>query len=315
MTFEWPLLLFGLLAIPVLALLYALAQRRRRVYAARFTNLALLREVVGRAPGLRRHLPPLLYMLGLAALLVSLARPNAVIAVPRDQTSVMLVIDVSGSMAARDLQPDRMAAATLAARSFVEALPEPLQIGLVSFNATASLNAPLTRDRALVTRAIDSLRANGGTAIGDGLNLALDALANRPIDEAGERAPGLVVLLSDGASSAGRPPVVAAERARAEGVRVFTVGIGDRDAAPVVGNNRTQVRLDEATLQTIAETTDGEYFYAAETSELERIYHDLGSQISWVEEKTEVTALVTALGTLLVMIGGVLSLRWFQQFP
>jgi Ca-activated chloride channel homolog len=314
MSFEWPMLLLGLGLVPIMVGLYLVAQRRRRAYAVRFTNLALLNEVVGRRPGIRRHVPPFLFLLGLAVLLVSLARPSAVIAVPRDQATVMLVLDVSGSMAATDLQPDRMTAAKQAARAFVEALPDRTQVGLVSFSSTASVNAPLTRDEAAVARAIDGLRASGGTAIGDGLNRALDELARRPTDEGGQQAPALVVLLSDGESSSGSSPDDAAARAKAAGVRVHTVGIGQRGGHARV-NGRVPVRLDEATMQNIADQTGGDYFYAGQAGELERIYADLGSQVSWVEERTEVTSLVSALGTLFVVGGALASLRWFQQLP
>lgn len=314
MTFQWPYLLLSLGLVPVLLALYLLAQRRRRAYAVRFTNLELLHEVVGRGPGIRRHVPPLLFLLGLGALLVSLARPTAVIAVPHDGATTMLVLDVSGSMTAEDLQPNRMEAAKQAARAFVDALPKDLPIGLVSFNATASVNTPITRDHDAVARGIGALRADGGTAIGDGLNLALDQLAQRTADDQGRRPPAVVVLLSDGQSSAGRPPEVAAARATTEGIRVHTVGIGQRGASPRVGG-RQAISLDEATLQTIASATGGRYFYAPETSELEQVYAELGSQISWLEEPTEVTSLVTALGTLFVVVGGLASLRWFQQLP
>jgi Ca-activated chloride channel homolog len=314
MTFEWPILLLGLALVPIVLLLYLLAQRRRRAYAVRFTNLALLGQVMGRGPGWRRHLPPLLFLLGITALLISLARPYTVIAVPRDQAAIMLVMDVSGSMVANDLRPDRMQAAKTAARSFVAALPPNQMIGLVSFNATASTAAPLTLDHALVGRAIDGLNANGGTAIGEGLNLALDQLALRPVNAAGERAPALVVLLSDGASSAGRSAEQVAQRARDEGIVVHTVGIGQRGAEPRI-NGRLPARLDETTLQAVAAATGGEYFYAAETPQLEQVYTSLGSQISWVEERTEVTALVSALGTFIVMAGALLSLGWFQKLP
>lgn len=314
MTFEWPLLLWSLAAIPILVGLYLLAQRRRRAYAVRFTNLALLREVAGRGPGARRHVPPLLFLLGLSALLVSLARPVAVIAVPREQTSIMLVLDVSGSMEADDLQPNRMIAAQAAAQAFVDELPSNVQTGLVTFSSGAYLNAPLSPDRSLVTQQIDRLRPGGGTAIGDGLHLALDQLAQRPANENGERAPGLVVLLSDGQSTAGRPPADAAERARQENIPVYTVGVGQRGGPPVMVNGQP-VQLDEATLQTIANQTGGSYFYAAETDALEQIYTDLGSQVSWVEERTEVTAIASALGALLLTTGGLLSLWWFGRLP
>jgi Ca-activated chloride channel family protein len=314
MSFEWPFLLYGLAFVPIMAALYALAQRRRRAYAVRFTNLSLLREVAPRRPAYRRHLPPLFFLLGMAALLLSLARPSAVIAVPRDQSSVMLVLDVSGSMSADDVQPDRMSAARQAAWTFVQALPEDAQVGLVSFSNAASVRASLGRDRDAVLRAIDALRPDGGTAIGEGLELALDQLARQPAGPDGTRPPGLVVLLSDGENSIGREPAEVAARAAREGIRVHTIGLGQRGAAPVIGRNQA-VRLDETTLRAIADATGGSYSYAAEAGQLERIYADLGSQVSWVQERTEVTSLVGALGTLFMMLGGMFGLRWFAQLP
>lgn len=314
MSFEWPFLLYGLTFVPIMVGLYLLAQRRRRAYAVRFANLPLLREVAPRRPGVRRHLPPLFFLLGLAALLVSLARPSAVIAVPRDQASVMLVLDVSGSMSADDLRPDRLVAARQAARAFVEALPDDAQVGLVSFSNAASVRAPLGRDHEGVLRAIGALRPDGGTAIGEGLDLALEQLARRPANADGRTPPGLVLLLSDGENSIGRAPAEVADRAARDGVRVHTVGVGQRGAAPVIGRGQA-VRLDEATLRAVAETTGGTYFYAAESGELQRIYSDLGSQVSWVEERTEVTSLVSALGTILMVVGGLFGLRWFAQLP
>jgi Ca-activated chloride channel family protein len=313
MTFEWPLMLFGLALIPVIILLYLLAQRRRRAYAMRFTNLALLQKVAGRAPAWRRHVPSAFYLLGLAALLICLARPMAVVAVPKDQTAVILVMDVSGSMAANDLKPNRMVAAKEAAKAFVDKLPSQLQVGLVSFSTGAGVNAPLTSDRAQVKRAIDSLSANGGTAIGDGLATALDHLDKRPADKDGKRAPAMVVLLSDGASTSGQPPAQASARAKEAGIKVNTVGIGQRGAAPQLSGR--SVPLDEATLRQIAADTGGQYFYAAESAELAQIYSDLGSQVAWVEERTEITALVSALATVFVLLAGLLSLRWAQQLP
>ena len=314
MTFEWPILLWSLALIPIMVGLYVLAQRRRRMYTLRFTNLELLKAVAGRGPGLRRHIPPLLYLLGLAALLVSLARPAAVIAVPRDQTTAMLVLDVSASMTASDLEPNRMEAAKEAAHAFIDALPPNMQVGLVSFSSAATVHAAPTGDRFEVKRAIDGLQANGGTAIGEGLHLALDQLAQRPVNEDGNRAPGLVVLLSDGQSTLGRPPDTAAERARQEQIKIHAIGIGERGADTVIGSGQ-RVRLDEQTLQDVAAATGGRYFYAGESNELTEIYASLGSQVSWVEEQTEITALVSALGALCLTAGGLLSLRWLQQLP
>jgi len=241
------------------------------------------------------------------------ARPSAVIAVPRDQATLMLVLDVSGSMTADDLRPNRMYAAQEAARAFVEALPPGAQVGLVSFSETARVQTPPTHDRDALLTAIDGLAPAGGTAIGEGLHLALDQLAQLPA--AGQDAvPATVVLLSDGESSHGRNPATAAERASGAGVRVHTVGIGQRGVTTLLGGTQP-VGLDEVTLQTLAAATGGQYFYAQEASALERIYADLGSMVSLVEERMEVTALVSALGALLFIVGGLLGLRWFQRFP
>jgi Ca-activated chloride channel family protein len=313
MSFQWPYLLFALALVPAVAALYVLAQRRRRAYALRFANFERLGAVVTRGPGWRRHVPPLLYLLSLAALLTALARPTAVLAVPRDEASAILVMDVSGSMSADDLKPTRMDAAQRAAQAFVERLPASTRVGLVTFQSHATVQVPLTAEREPVGRAIQRLRPNGGTAIGDGLAAAVDQLRERPSTD-GQATPAVVVVLSDGAPTAGMPPADAARRAQEAGIKVHTVGIGQRGAAPVIGNNQT-ARLDEDTLRQIATATGGQYFYAGEASELSAIYADLGSEIAWVEERTEVTALLAGLGSLLMLAGGLLGIRWFQQIP
>jgi Ca-activated chloride channel family protein len=314
MTFAWPTALVGLGLLPVLVGFYLWIQRQRRRYAVRFTNLALLREVVGRGPGVWRHVPPLLFLLGLAALLVSVARPSLVLAVPRDQASVMLVLDVSGSMDARDLQPTRLGAARQAAKRLVDGLPSGAQVGVVAFSDRASLSAPLSGAPLRAQQALDGLTAGGGTAIGDGLNLALDQLAARPTNAQGERAPAVVVLLSDGENNAGRPPLSVAARAQQEGVTVNTIGVGQRDVQTAL-NRRTSVGLDETALKGIASATGGQYFYAADAGQLEQVYAHLGSQIQWVTEQTEVTALASALGTVLLTVAGLLGLGWFGRLP
>jgi Ca-activated chloride channel family protein len=315
MTFAWPTALLGLALVPVLGGLYAWAQRRRRRYALRFTNLALLREVAGNGPGIRRHIPPAFFLLGLAALLVSLARPSMVMAVPRDQASVMLVLDVSGSMDARDMQPTRLGAARDAAKQLVSSLPTGAQVGIVAFSDRASMVAPLSPNASAAQQALDRLTAGGGTAIGDGLNLALDQLAQRPTDSnSGERAPAEVVLLSDGESNMGRPPAAAAARAAQEGVQVNTIGIGTRGQQTSL-NRQTRVGLDEATLESIASTTGGQYFYAADANQLQQVYAHLGSQILWVQEQTEVTFAASAIGAALLTIAASLALFWFGRLP
>ncbi|NLG99400.1 MAG: VWA domain-containing protein [Chloroflexi bacterium] len=247
-------------------------------------------------------------MLGAAALLISLARPQAVIRVPREQAALILAIDVSGSMAVNDMVPTRMDAAKQAAHQFINGLPEDLQVGLVYFKEYASVKTPLTRDHDLVRRGVNQLEARGGTAIGEAIHTALDQLALYDQEEV-----GLIVLLSDGESNQGRPPIDAAKRAKEIGVPIYSVGIGQRGVTMRIGNQ--DIHLDEATLQAIAETTGGQYFYAAESKELAKIYTDLSSRVAWVEEYSEVTVIASALGMVLFLAGGLLSLRWFQQIP
>jgi Ca-activated chloride channel family protein len=309
MTFEWPIALLALLLLPVCAGVYLLMQRRRKAYAVRFTNLSLLREVVGKQPGLRRHVPAVLFLVGLAGLLLSLARPTLVLAVPRSGADVMLVIDVSGSMAATDLQPTRLGAATTAARQFIDSLPDGARVGVVSFSQGANVVAPLSEDRSRADNALARLTPQGGTAIGDGLNAALTQLGQRPADST----PGLVVLLSDGESNMGQAPMSVADLAQQQGVQVDTVGIGQRGAQTYI--NRQPVGLDETTLKSIASTTGGEYFYAADSGQLSDIYSQLGSQITWVPQRTEVTALASGLGAVFFLVAGGLALRWFGRLP
>jgi Ca-activated chloride channel family protein len=329
MTFEWPQALLGLALLPILALLYLFAQRRRRAYALRFTNLDLLREVVGRAPGIRRHVPPLFFLLGLAALLVALARPQTVIALPREQATVLMVVDVSGSMNATDVQPSRLVAAKQAANTFLDELPPTIRVGVVSFAGSAQVLTPPTDDRAMVRRVIGSLRADGGTAMGDGIARALEvgdarsgeqgSGAHAPASE--ETPPAAIVLLSDGASSAGRvEPAEAADEARAAGVPIFTIALGtpngtveQRGPGPTV--RRVGVPPDEATLREIADVTGGRFFAAPTAEDLRAIYENLASRVGFIEDHQEVTFLFAAAGAALVLTCGLLSLVWFNRLP
>jgi Ca-activated chloride channel family protein len=314
MTFAWPTALLALALIPAAAALYVVMQRRRKQYAVRFTNLTLLREVAGAGPGLRRHIPPVFFLLGLTALLFSLARPSLVLAVPRSESDVVLVLDTSGSMVANDLSPNRLGAATAAAKNLIETLPDGARVGVVSFSQGASVVAPLSDDKAGAERALDTLQANGGTAIGDGLGAALTQLAQRQGDAPGGQTPGLVILLSDGESNFGQPPATVAERAKQQGVQVDTIGIGQRGTQTYI-NRQQAVGLDETTLKNIADTTGGQYFYASDAGQLADIYSNLASATTWVSQQTEVTALVSGLGAVFFLVAGALALRWFGRLP
>jgi|SRR5215831_11528548 len=312
MSFQSPIALLALLAIPVLAALYWLAQRRRHAYAVRFTNLELLGHVVPRSAGIRRHVPAALLLLALTGLAFSFAKPQATINVPGDRSNVMLVIDVSGSMQATDVQPTRLGAAEKAAQSLVDSLPPNASVGLVAFNATAFDIVPLGTDRDALRTGIESLRARGGTAIGDGLSLALDQLGAPASGPWSSHPPSMIVLLTDGVSNAGTPPGQAAARATEEHVPVNTVGIGSRGAQPVFVLGQDVGGVDEQELQSMAQTTGGKYFFATEAGQLQQIYSSLGSQFGWKHEKVDLTVPFAIAGTLVLLAGAGFSLWWFR---
>ena len=315
MSFESPLLLLGLLAIPLLAAFYWSAQRRRRAYAVRFTNLRLLHQVMGKGPGIRRHLPAAFFLLGIAGLLLAISRPQATLKVPKDQTSVILVVDVSGSMAAADVQPTRMQAAVQAGQTLIDQLPGSAQVGLVVFNSSVSVVSPLTTDHGSVKDALSQLTPGGGTAIGDAIQVSLAQIGSALDPRAGaKQTHAVIVLLTDGTSNTGIDPQQAAAQARQAGVPVDTVGIGQRNQTTLLGG-RLVDGVDEQALQGIASTTGGHYFFAADENQLHRIYSDLGSRIGFTTTKVDLTIPIVALGTVVLVIGGLFSLRWFRLLP
>jgi Ca-activated chloride channel homolog len=333
MSAQWPGLLWALLLVPVALAAYLFAQRRRGGYAVRFTNLDLLANVVTRSPGWRRHLPPALYLLALTALAISMARPQATTLVPKEQATVMLVLDVSGSMNATDVHPTRMVAAQQSATTFVQELPKKLRVGVVSFASTAQTLTRPTTDRVAVYQAIATLHAEGATAMGDGIERALDVkrppggptgqgLAPAPTPAVPDtQLPMVVLLLSDGANTQGKVrPMDAAAHAKALGVPVFTIALGTDQGMVDVPNEtgqlqRVPVPPDELTLQRIAEVTGARFFAAPSDRELKSIYRQLGSKIGFVKEPQEVTVLFAAAGLLLLVAGMTLSLAWFSRFP
>jgi Ca-activated chloride channel family protein len=334
---EWPGLLWTLLLVPVALAAYLLGQRRRSRYTVRFTNLDLLANVVSAKPGWRRHVPPALYLFALAALLVSLARPQALALVPKEQATVVLVMDVSGSMNATDVAPTRLVSSQRAAVAFIEELPEKFRVGIVSFASTAQTLTRPTTDRVAVYEAIDSLHAEGATAMGDGIERALDVKRPptppssgssarpspiRPALQGGaDEAPLVVLQLSDGANTQGRTqPMQAAADAKALGVPVFTIALGTDRGMVVVpdetGNlRRIPVPPDTLTLQRIAETTGARFFAAPSNGDLKEIYRELGSKIGFVKEQQEITVVFAATGLLFLVAGATMSLVWFSRFP
>jgi len=310
MGFREPLLLLGLALVPLALAAYVAAQRRRRRFAVRYTNLDVLASVAARA-GWIRHVPAALGLLALAALLVALARPERTVAAEQRRAVVVMVTDTSGSMLAKDVQPDRLTAAKAAARALADKLPRDFRLGLVTFGSSASQLVEPTTDKTRVIAAIDTLRVAGATAMGDGLSLGVDA-ARTPVDDGAGRAqrlPAALVLLSDGANTTGtNDPITVAERARKLRIRVYTVALGT--SAGVLESRQQDgsikqepVPPDNSTLQEIARETRGRYYAAADGKQLTEIYRNLGTRFATKREKQEVTAAFAGGGLVLLLAG------------
>lgn len=330
MSFLIPQALFLLLLVPLLLAAYLWVQRRRRRYVLRYASVSLARAAVGRGPGWRRHLPPALFLLAVAAMVVAIAQPQ-ITRVASDPTgTVVLSIDVSGSMQATDVAPTRLDATKNAVKEFVAAEPKGVRLGLVVFSDRASLIQPPTSDKAQLLRALERLQPEAGTNIGAGLQTALDVLgpsvdrSPTPTPAPGAAAPaatppppaGTVVLLSDGESNTGPPPLTVAQAAAAQGVTVDTVGIGT--AAGTVLHIRGQsilTRLDEATLRGIAQATGGRYFGAQDAAQLRQIYRSLAQQQQTVTKTIDLAGPVIGAALALSLLGGALSLFWFNRLP
>jgi Ca-activated chloride channel homolog len=348
MTFATPLALLALPLIPLTVLALVLARRRRIRYAIRYPALDVLAGVVERERR-GRWIPAALLVLALTALLLGAARPMAKVPVPRDEATVMLVIDVSGSMNADDVEPTRMEAAQRAASRFLDRLPERFQVGLVVFSSEAETLVPPTTDREALRTALDTLTANGGTAMGDGLARALDVIETArqqalggpgPTTTVDPGAPGatppptttapgagqpavppaVTLLLSDGANSAGGDPFIQAERARQLGVPVYTIALGTASGVlrqpNAFGGTRIQpVPPDPDSLARIAETSNGRFFQAPTSENLNAVYDSLGSRIGFRLEEREVTVAFTAAGLLLLAAAGALRARRGARLP
>ena len=345
MTFFWPEMLWLLALVPALVAGYLLLLRRKKKAALRFANLSLVREALGARQGVRRHLPPLLFLLALAVLLAAVARPAAVVTLPTQQETIILAMDVSGSMRARDVEPNRLVAAQEAARAFVADLPRHVRVGVVSFAGTAAVVQPPTRSREDLLAAIDRFQLQRGTAIGSGLILSLatifpdaginvsDAIYGGGPRRTPAREPGgppekpaftpvppgsygsaAIVLLSDGQRTTGPDSLEAARMVAARGVRVFTVGVGT-PKGEVIGFEgwSFRARLDEETLKAIADLTRGEYLHAGTAPDLKKVYQGLRARLIFEKRPTEITALFAAVGAALTLLAGLLSLLWFHR--
>jgi len=302
-----------LLVVLALAGVYLWVQRRRRHAAVRFSNLALLAEIAPPRAGWRRHVPAAAIALALAALVVSIAEPVHSVRVPKEAATVMLVIDVSASMDATDVQPTRLEAAVAAAKVFVNDLPPQIRVGLESFDRVARVITSPTVDHQAVTDGIDRLILGTGTATGDAIYTGLDALAAAN-DTAGAapttRGGSAMVLLSDGVPTVGRPVAAAAQEAANEGIPISTIAFGTADGTVSVGGRLVSVPADPDTMASIAETTNGKFFKAASLKELRSIYKDIGTRVGFETEQRDASGPVLLLAVLALLVGSGLALLW-----
>jgi Ca-activated chloride channel family protein len=316
-SFAAPLVLLALLALPVLAVAYLREQRSRRAGAAAFASPAVQSSVAPRRPGWRRHLPMLALLLAVILLILAAARPQRTVAVPIERASIMLATDVSGSMTATDVQPSRLVAAKQAARRFVQQVPARVNVGVMAFNNTARILQSPTQDRAAVNDAINSMTPSGGTATGNAITTATNTLSRAP-GQGGKRPPAAIVLLSDGASTSGSDPVVAAQAARKLHIPVYTVALGTQQGTITVprrgGGTVTQhVPPDAAALAQIARASGGASFTAQTASGLKQVYAKLGSQLGHKDEKRQITTAFAGGAAALLLSGLGMSLAWFGR--
>ena len=325
MNFQAPLFLLALLVVPATLVFALVVDRRRARYPVAFTNLDLLASVLEQGRSRRRWVPLVIFLLALALAAGALARPRTHLTVPEDNATVVLVVDVSGSMRANDVEPTRLDAAISAMRTFLEQLPKRFKVGLVAFSSEPEVLSPPTRDRQIVRDSLSYLQPEAGTAIGDGLDVATrvavaslrtDGVQRKPNAEV----PAAVVLLSDGAQNRGRlQPLEAAQRARAAGIRVYTVALGTPEGVVSFGFglfvNSIPVPPDPPTMRAIARATGGQTFTAQSSSKLSSVYRTLGSSIGRRTELREITSWFAAASAALLIASLGFGRLWEGRLP
>ncbi|HLQ04757.1 MAG TPA: VWA domain-containing protein [Verrucomicrobiae bacterium] len=339
MNFLWPSNLLLVLVVPALIAAYIWAQRRRQKYALRYANLSLVREALGKGPGRKRHIPPALLLGALFFMALGTARPETVVTVPVQEGTVILALDVSGSMLAEDLKPNRMEAAKDAAKAFVARQGNDVKLGVVAFSGDAQVVQSPTKDHDLVIAAINRLKPQRATAIGRGMLASLDAIFEDseetppsvialrrlsgdptgptppPVPKGADRT-ATIVLLSDGQNNQFPAPQQVIEDAVNRGIRIYTVGVGSADGTVVrIQGRSVRTRLDEATLKQIADATGAQYYNASNEKDLRAVYENLTTQLVLRQQRTEVTAILTAIAALLSIAAAALSLVWFNRIP
>jgi Ca-activated chloride channel family protein len=344
MQFLWPQFLWLLLALPLLVVLYLLLLRRKRKLAVRYASLAFVKEAMGRGQQMRRHVPPALFLLAMAALVLASARPAAVVTLPSNQQTIILAMDVSGSMRATDVQPNRLVAAQNAAKAFLTELPRHVKVGIVAFAGSAQVAQLPTVNREDLVTAIDRFQLQRATATGNAIVISLATLfPDQGIDldsmQSGRErqrgqaidkektakkdftpvAPGsytsaAIIMLTDGQRTTGVDPIEAAKMAADRGVRVYTVGIGTVDGETIGFEGWSmRVRLDEEALKAVAQKTAAEYYYAGTAQDLRKVYEALSSKLTVEKKETEISALFALAAACFALLSAGLSLLWFNR--
>lgn len=343
MTFLWPEMLLLLLIVPAVVAAYFIILRRKKEAALRYASLSMVKEAMSRGQTFRRHIPPLLFLIALIIMIIAIARPAAVITLPSQHQTIILAMDVSGSMRAVDVQPNRLTAAQSAAKAFVSEQPSNVRIGVVSFGGTASVVQMPTHNREDIIAAIDRFHLQRGTAIGSGIIVSLATIfpeagidvsalvygRNIPgrLDQPaktekpplkpvppGSYASAAIILLSDGQRTTGPDSIEAARMAADYGVRVFTVGMGTTKGETIGFEGWSmRVRLDEETLKSIANITRGEYFYAGTAADLKKVYEVLNARLVLEKKNMEISALFAAAAAVAALSSALLSLLWFNR--
>ncbi len=344
MHFLWPQYLWLMAALPLLILLYVWLLRRKKKLAVRYASLSIVKEAMGRGQTVRRHIPPLLFLLAMAAMLLAAARPVAVVSLPSTQQTIILAMDVSGSMRATDVQPNRLEAAQAAAKSFLKELPRHVKVGIVAFAGSAQVAQLPTVNREDLVTAIDRFQLQRATATGNAIVISLATLfPDQGIELAAlqggrdrqrgfaidaERkekkeftpvAPGsytsaAIIMLTDGQRTTGVDPIEAAKMAADRGVRVYTVGIGTVDGETIGFEGWSmRVRLDEEALKAVANKTAAEYYYAGTADDLKKVYNSLSSKLTVEKKETEVSGLLALAAAALSLLSAALSILWFNR--
>jgi Ca-activated chloride channel homolog len=344
MNFLWPEFLWLELALPLLVVLYIWLMRRKKKVALRYASLSIFKEAMGTGQAIRRHIPPALFLLALAAMLIAAARPMAVVTLPSNQQTIILAMDVSGSMRATDVQPSRLVAMQNAAKAFLAELPRHVKVGIVAFAGSAQVAQLPTTNREDLVTAIDRFQLQRATATGNAIVISLATLfpdagidleslqtgrerqRGFSLDEKKQEkkefvpvAPGsytsaAVIMLTDGQRTTGVDPIEAAKLAADRGVRVYTVGIGTVDGETIGFEGWSmRVRLDEETLKAIANKTSAEYFYAGTAADLRKVYETLSSRLTVEKKETEISALFAMAAAALALLSAGLSVLWFNR--